>query len=128
MTASAVDILFANATHSKKDYVHLADLLVQSRPKRIGLVMSGDSVEFPIWYLLRERLSDREMPTIVNEIGENEIDRAAEFVVYIDGTARVLVADNMTRIEGFDQIKVYRSKHAAHRSQNKALEIGFSRV
>lgn len=86
----------------------LADLLVQSRPKRVGLVMGGDSVEYPIWYLLRERLSDREMPTIVDETGNNEIDRAAEFVVYIDTTAPGFVAGKMRRIGRFSRIQVYR--------------------
>jgi len=92
------------------DYVHLAGLLVQSRPKRVSLVTGEGSFEFPIWYLLRERLSDREMPTIVHEVEEDEIDRPTEFVVYINTTAPVAVADKMERIAGFDKIQVYRSK------------------
>jgi hypothetical protein len=39
------------------------------------------------------------MPTIVHETEKNQIDRAAEFVVYIDTIALVLIADQMTRID-----------------------------
>jgi hypothetical protein len=115
VTQSAVDILFANRPELTMDYVRLADLIAQARPKRVGLVISGDGWEFPIWYLLRERLSDREMPTIVHETVETEIDPADEFIVHIDwGT--VPVAEKMIPIAGFNIIQVYRSNQsAAHR-------------
>jgi len=123
VTASAVDILFANKQDLKDDYVHLVGLVVQSRPKRVGLVIGGDGLviggdswEFPIWYLLREKLSEQEMPIIVHETAETNIDLAADFIVYIGTTAPILVADKMTRIAGFDKIQVYRSSQStAHR-------------
>jgi hypothetical protein len=71
--------------------------------------MGGDSWEFPIWYLLREKLSEQEMPIIVHETEENNIDLAANFVVYIDTTAPALIMKNLVRIEGFDKIQVYQN-------------------
>ena len=108
-TASAEDVLFANRRDLKADYLRLADQLAQARPKRVGLIIDEDSWEFPIWYLLRQRLSDQDMPTIVHEIDENSADRAAEFLVYIDTTATPSVAAKTMRIAGFDKIRLYAS-------------------
>jgi hypothetical protein len=112
VTASAVDVLFDNRPDFKDDYVHLGNLLVRSRPKRVGLVTGGASWEFPIWYLLREKLSEQEMPIIVHETQGINIDLAADFVVYLDTTAPDLAIKSLVRIGGFDKIQVYQNTRA----------------
>ena len=107
-TASAEDVLFANRPGLKADYLRLAGQLAQARAKRVGLFIGGDSWEFPIWYLLRRKLPDQEIPAIVHETNENTIDPAAEFLVYIDRTASASVVEKMTPVAGFDQIHLYR--------------------
>jgi hypothetical protein len=106
VTASAVDILFANRPELKADYLRLTDLLVRSQPRRVGLVIGENSWEFPIWYLLRRKLSAVEMPLLVHEREEANIDHPGEFVVYIDTTS-ALVQKHLVPIGGFDKIQVY---------------------
>jgi hypothetical protein len=107
-TAAAEDILFVKQPGLKADYLHLADELALARPKRVGLIIGGDSWEFPIWYLMRQRLSYKDMPVIVHEAEENAIDSAAEFLVYIDRTVPASVVEKMTPVAGFDKIHLYR--------------------
>jgi hypothetical protein len=107
-TASAEDVLFANQAGLKADYLRLVDQLAQARPKRVGLFIGGDSWEFPIWYMLRQKLPDQEMPAIVHETDENTSDPAAEFLIVIDRTAPTSVVEKMTPIAGFDKIHLYR--------------------
>jgi hypothetical protein len=92
----------------KADYLRLADQLAQARPKRVALITAGNSWEFPIWYLLQQRISDQDMPVIVSAVDENTADPASEFIVYIDATATASVAEKMTRVVGFDKIQLYR--------------------
>jgi hypothetical protein len=108
VTSSPIDILFVNRPELKADYVHLADLLVQSKPMRVGLVVGQNSWEFPIWYLLRQKLSEMEMPIIVHERGDTNISHPVEFVVQIDDTA-ALDMKNLVPIDGFNKIQVYRN-------------------
>ena len=110
ISASPNDVLFANWPGLKAGYVRLADKIAELRPAQVGLFIEDDSWEFPLWYLLRQRLQKSDMPKIIHELNEQAIDPRSDVVVYIyNYYARAHNADpdGMIEVPGFDPLRLY---------------------
>jgi hypothetical protein len=84
-------------------YIELADKIAELRPKQVGLIFGSDSWEFPLWFLLRQRLKASDMPVIIHELNERVIDPRSEVVV----SERGYHAPGMTEVPGFDPFHLY---------------------
>jgi hypothetical protein len=100
-----VDILFSNRPDIENDYVHIAEMIAARRPKQVGVVIGGDGWEFPLWFLLRERLAASEMPIITYEMDQKAIDPHIDLIVYVDYGHPVL--KGMREITGSGQAFLY---------------------
>jgi hypothetical protein len=109
ISASSNDVLFANRPDLEAGYVRLADELAELRPKQVGLIMGFDSWEFPLWYLLRQRLQDSDMPVIVHEMNDQAIDPESDVVVYLepDNNASRATPDGMIEVPGFGPLRLF---------------------
>ena len=110
ISASPNNVLFANWPHLEPGYVRLADKIAELRPKQVGLIIGNDSWEFPLWYLLRQRLRASDMPVIIHEMNEHAIDPHSDVVVYIYNdldTARHADPDGMVEVPGFYPLRLY---------------------
>ena len=58
MATSEIERRFVNQPQLLGPYRNAVDWIVRSRAARIGLVLGGDSWEYPVWWLLRERRLD----------------------------------------------------------------------
>ena len=66
----------------REGYVQLADRIAALRPDEIGLVMTEVSPEFPLWYLLRQRLPPSAMPRIISA-GDDDA-AGPDIIVFMD--------------------------------------------
>jgi len=55
LTTSAIERRFVNQPQLLAPYRDAVDAIVRARAARIGLVLGGDSWEYPLWWMLRER-------------------------------------------------------------------------
>jgi hypothetical protein len=106
ITASPIDVMFSNRPNIKIAYVQLVHKIVELRPKQIGLLVEENSWEFPLWYLLRQRLGRADMPVIIHELNEQMIDANSDVIVYLDRTPRG-VPNNMMLVPGFESAHLY---------------------
>jgi hypothetical protein len=107
--SSPVDVLFTANMNLKAGYVRLAHKIVELHPRQVGLVISGDSWEFPLWYLLRQFLHDSDMPVIFHETNEGEIHPESDLVIYLDRVP-ARTPDGMVEIPGFNPLRLYQRK------------------
>lgn len=103
-----VDILFTDRLDLEADYMRVADAIAARRPKQVGIIIGGDSWEFPLWYLLRQRLSPAEMPAIVYEMNDKNVDPRTDIVVCLDIYPTL---KNMREIPGFGQLRLYERQY-----------------
>jgi hypothetical protein len=99
------DVLFINRPDMENDYLRIADMIAARRPKQVGVVIGGDGWEFPLWFLLRQRLSSSEMPIITYEMNQKAIDPNIDLIVYVDYGRPVL--KGMREIAGSGQAFLY---------------------
>ena len=52
LSESREDLLFANIPKYKEPYVNIVNLIEEARCSRVGLMISGGSMEYPLWVLL----------------------------------------------------------------------------
>jgi hypothetical protein len=67
----------------REGYVALADRIAALRPAEIGLATTEISPEFPLWYLLRQRLPPSAMPRIVGATGDGDAP-GLDIIVFMD--------------------------------------------
>jgi hypothetical protein len=91
----------------KDGYVRLVDKIAELHPRQVGLVIGADSPEFPLWYLLRQRLNGSDMPVVIHEKNEEEIHPESDVVLYLRRTP-ARTPDGMVEIPGFDPLRLYR--------------------
>ena len=101
-----VDVLFSNRPELESDYVRVADAIAARRPKQVGVFIGGDGWEFPLWFLLRQRLPPSEMPIITNEMNEKTLNSRTEMVVCVDYHVHPR-PDGMREIPGSGQVLLY---------------------
>ena len=62
------ELYFSNGQHLRERYLAAVDVLAKEETKSIGLIIGGDSWEYPLWALLRTRVSW--MPEIQHVISQ----------------------------------------------------------
>jgi 4-amino-4-deoxy-L-arabinose transferase-like glycosyltransferase len=113
ISASPNDVLFANWPHLEPGYVGLADKIAELGPKQVGVIIGDRSWEFPLWYLLKQRLRASDMPRIIHELNEHAIDPRSDVVVYIYNdvdTVRHADPDGMVEVPGFYPLRLFQRK------------------
>jgi hypothetical protein len=58
LATSAIERRFVNQPQLLAPYRDAVDAIVRAKAERIGLVLGGDSWEYPVWWMLRERKLD----------------------------------------------------------------------
>jgi hypothetical protein len=105
ISASPDSVLFLERPELQTGYVRLADKIAEIRPKQLGLIFGDDSWEFPLWFLLRERLKASDMPLITHELNEQVTDPRSEVIVYLERRHHAI--PGMTEVTGFDPLHLY---------------------
>ncbi len=95
--------LFANRPDLLAPYQRLADAVAALRPKRVVLAFGRDSWEFPLWYLLRQRLTAAEMPLIVHRPDRPVNSPDPSMIVSVEGDPD---QSDMTELPGFDPFRL----------------------
>jgi len=110
VTSQPEQILFANRKDLRVDYVELADRVAGLRPKRVSVVVGSDGWEFPLWYLLRQRLAAEHMPTIVHSLDETRLDPASDLIVYIDRVPAPAGMAALERVSEAGHLSLYKRR------------------
>jgi len=119
VTSQPEQILFANRKDLRVDYVELADRVAGLRPKRVSVVVGSDGWEFPLWYLLGQRLPAEQMPVIVHALDETRLDPASDLFVYIDAAPAPARLKAFERLSESDHLSLYRRRQPEESQQQR---------
>jgi len=65
LTASRLDLLFANGDYLRKPYEDMVGLITANQCREVGIALSGSGAEYPLWVLLGAPRADLRMEWLV---------------------------------------------------------------